>query len=145
MIREEFSVVINRPIEEVFDFVTDPAKRSQWQSATLEVRQTSEGPMGVGATMRLVIRIAGRQRKLTMEVTEYEPNRKYSAKSTSGPFPVQGSYTFESVNGGTRLTFVGEAQLGGFLKLIEPLVRRRQQKRYEADYGKLKELLEARA
>ncbi len=101
--------------------------------------------MGVGATMRLVTRIAGRQRKLTMEVTEYEPNRKYSTKSTSGPFPVQGSYTFESVNGGTRLTFVGEAQLGGFLKLIEPLVRRRQQKRYEAGLANLRDLLEAQA
>ncbi len=101
--------------------------------------------MGVGATMRYVIRVMGRQRRWTMEVTEYEPNRKYSTRSTSGPFPVQASYTFELVNGGTRVIFVGEGQLGGFLKLIEPLVVRMQQRRYEASFGKLKDLLEAQA
>ncbi len=145
MARMEVSVTIKRPVEEVFDFVTDIAKNSQWRSEILEISQTSEGPMGVGATMRVVLRVMGRQQKLTMEVTEYEPNRKFFSKSTSGPFPAQGSYIFESVNGGAKLTFVGEAQLGGFFKLIEPLVVRMQQRQWKTNFANLKDLLEAQA
>lgn len=144
MARMETSVTIRRPVEEVFDFVTNVANVMQWRSGIVELRQTSEGPMGVGATMLFVTRVMGRQIKMTMEITEYEPNRKYSTKSISGPMPAQASYTFKSVNGGTRLTFVAEAQPSGFFKLVEPLVVRMQQRRYEAELGKLKELLEAR-
>ena len=144
MTRIETSVTIRRPVEEVFDFVTNVANVTQWQSGILESSQTSEGPMGVGATMRVGVRAMGRQLRWTLEVTEYEPNQKFGWKSTSGPYPMHGGYTFESVNGGTSLTFVGEAQLGGFFKLIEPLVRRSIQKWREANFGKLKDLLEAR-
>jgi len=145
MARIEASVTIKRPVEEVFDFVTNAANVTQWRSGISESSQTSEGPVGVGATMRGVARVMGRQLKMTSEVTEYEPNRKYSTKTTSGPIPVRMSYTFESVNGGTRVIFVGDAQLGGFLKLIEPLVVRQQQRQSEAAFANLKELLEAQA
>jgi len=145
MARIEASVTIKRPVEEVFDLVTDIAKTSQWRSGISESSQTSEGPLGVGATMRVVARVMGRQLKTTLEVTEYEPNRKYSTRSTSGPIPYETSYTFEPVAGGTRVIFVGDAQLGGFLKLIEPLVVRQQRRQSEAAFGKLKDLLEAQA
>ena len=51
-IQQEHTVVIDRPIEEVFAFVTDPDNVSLWQSTSLETEQTSEGPVGVGTTFR---------------------------------------------------------------------------------------------
>jgi len=48
MIKEEKSGIIRRPIEEVFAYVSDLRHSPEWQSGLVEVRQTTEGPQGVG-------------------------------------------------------------------------------------------------
>jgi len=52
MTKVEHSVVINRPIEEVFSYVTDIGNWPQWNSGMLEGEHTSEGSMAVGTTFR---------------------------------------------------------------------------------------------
>ena len=89
-IREEHSVVIERPIEEVFAFVTDPNNDSLWQSRTLETEQTSEGEVDVGTTWRNISKFLGRRIDTTMEVTENEPPRRQCVRVTSGPIPGEG-------------------------------------------------------
>lgn len=61
MLRIESSVVINRSIEEVFAFVTDVEKFSQWSAVAEEVKRTSEGPMGVGTMSSFVAHFLGRR------------------------------------------------------------------------------------
>lgn len=143
MIRIEHSVVINRPIEEVFAFVTDIDKMSQWALELREAKKTSEGPVGVGTTFSGVVQLLGRRMENNHEVTEYEPNRKYSFKTTSGPVPMEAESTFESVAGGTRVTILAEAEPGGFFKLAEPIFARTAQRQYETNLATLKDLLEA--
>jgi hypothetical protein len=48
MTRFEQSVVINRPSEQVFDFLANPLNDPLWSSASVEIRKTSGGPVGVG-------------------------------------------------------------------------------------------------
>lgn len=145
MIKAETSVVINRPVEKVFEFVNASENAPQWRSGVLESWQTSEGPIGVGTTLTEVIRFLGRRIESTFEVMEYEPNRKISAKTTSGPISFEVSRTFESVEGGTRLTVTIEGETGGFFKLAEPLVARMTNRQIETDHANLKDLLEAQA
>jgi len=90
MVKVETSVVINRPIAEVFEFVVNPEKWPQYDSGLLEAAKTSKGPMDVGATWQEVRKFLGRRIESTNAVTAYEPNKKFSFKSTSGPFPVEG-------------------------------------------------------
>ena len=68
----EFTVntFINRPPHEVFDYVTNPANASKWQSSNLSSKWTSEGPVGVGSTVRSVSRMLGRDMEMDMEITE---------------------------------------------------------------------------
>lgn len=143
MIKVETNVVINRPIGEVFAFVTNPANGSRYQSGVQESKQTSEGPIGVGTTYHEVRQFLGRRIVSDNEVTEYEPNRQWSFKSTSGPLPVEGSYTFESTEGGTSVTMSGQAEAGSFFKLADPIVNRMVRRQLEADSANLKDLLEA--
>ena len=145
MVKLEGSVVINRPIEEVFAFLTNPENSSQWQGSVLESKQTSEGPRGVGTTGQVVSQFLGRRIESTWEVTEYELNRKTTSKSTSGPVPYELSATLETVDEGTRVTLVGEYEIGGFFKLAEPLVARMGQRQADADFANLKDLVEAQA
>jgi uncharacterized membrane protein len=145
MVKVETSVVINRPIGEVFEFVVNPESGPQWESWLLEARKTSRGPMGVGATWQEVRQFLGRRIESTNEVTEYEPNKRFWFKSASGPFPVEGGYTFEPIEGGTRVTVTGQGDTGGFFKLADPIVARMVKRQIEADSANLKEFLEAQA
>jgi uncharacterized protein YndB with AHSA1/START domain len=135
--------VINRPIEEVFAFLTNAGNSPQWQGATLESKQTSEGPVGLGTTGQSASQFLGRRIESTWEVTEYELNRRASLKTTSGPVPIEQSATLESVEEGTKVTLVAEYEVGGFYKLAEPIVARMARRQSEADFGNLKDLLEA--
>lgn len=50
MIAFETSTRINRPIEEVFSYVSDPLNLPHWNSAVQAVRKTSAGKNGVAST-----------------------------------------------------------------------------------------------
>jgi uncharacterized membrane protein len=145
MTKVEMSVVINQPIEEVFAFVADYENSPQWMAELVEAKQTSEGPIGVGTTIRAVANPLGRRAESTQEVTEYESNSKVAIKSTSGPVASKDAYTFESVAGGTKVTRVVEAEMAGFFKLAEPLVVRMMRRQFETNFAILKDLLEAQA
>jgi uncharacterized membrane protein len=139
----ETSIVIDRPLEEVFRFTTDFENQPKWQSRLLEAKKMSEGPIGVGTTWRLRAKFLGRRIEFEQECTEYAPNRIYGGKSRSGPFPIAGRQTYERVGGGTRINVTGEVQPGGFFKLAEPLVVRMLKRLTEADLANLKDLMEA--
>jgi uncharacterized membrane protein len=145
MLKLEISTVINRPVEEVFAFVSNPENFPKWISSSSEVRITSEGPIGVGTTFRPVVTFLGRRMEGESEVTEYEPNRRYVEKTISGPFPVENSMTFERIEGGTRVSLTSMAEPGGFFKLAEPLLVGLVKRQFEADLARLKDLMEAHA
>lgn len=145
MVRVETSVVVDRPVEELFGVVTNPETYSQWMLGWLGARQTSEGPMGVGATYTDTGRLLGRREEGTLVVTAYELNRKFGVKTTSGPIRGEGAYTFEPVEGGTKVTLDFEAELGGFFKLAKPIVARALKRQGEGNLAGLKDLLEAHA
>jgi len=117
MVNVEASVMIDRPVEEVWKFIMDLSKVSTWDTGVLEVKQTSTGPPGVGSTCD--IREKMRNMTISMRVTEYEPNRRFSFEHTSGP--MKGSIiteSIENIDGKTRFTFSHDLKLSGFYKLL---------------------------
>ncbi len=140
----EHSVTIERPVEKVWAYITDPRNDTEWQSMIVEAEQLSEGPMGVGTVERSTAKVLGRRFDTTFEVTEYEPNRRSRIKSTSGPFTFTGTYEVERADGGTRFTWAMEGDPGGFFKVAEPLVLRVISRQVQADLVTLKDLLETR-
>jgi len=143
--RDEASVVIDRPIEEVFAFSTDQEKIALWAGPVTEAKQTSEGPLGVGTTSTRVIHFVGRRIESNYEVTQYQPNSRFSAKTTSGPIPIVEAYTFEAGEGGTKVTVAMEGDPAGFFKLAKPIFARILKRQMENDVRTLKDLLEAQA
>ena len=133
MIAVEHILVIARPVDEVFALVTNVEDNPRWQSGVLEVRKTSQGPLGVGSTGIEVRKFLGRRIEFTFAVTEYEENRKFTFKTTSGPIPFEGTETFESVAGGTRVNLAFHFEVGGFFRLAQPIVDRMAQRLVEAD------------
>ena len=145
MATAEMSTTINRPVQDVFAVISNVEDNPKWSSAALEVKQTSAGPIGVGTTAHFVGKFIGRRMESDSVVTEFEPNRKYSWESKSGPFPLRGSFTFEPVEGGTRVNAFFEAEPGGFFKLAEPLFVGMAKRQFQGDLANLKDLMEADA
>ena len=142
MFQVQVSIVINRPLEEVFAFLSDLENNLKWRSGMLEAKKTSTGPIGMGTTYRMINNFFGRQVEGEAVVTEYKPNRKYATMNKSG-LPIKTQRTFEPVKGGTRVTFSVETELGKFFKPIEPLLASIGKRRVEADAITVKNLIEA--
>lgn len=143
MIKIESSVTINRPVEDVFEFVADNDNDTLWQSGVLVSEQPS-GPMGVGATYKQVSKIVGRKIESTIEVTEFDPNRRFAFKTTSGPLPMSGSLSCEQVaEGETKVHILGEGESSGLFKLADPIISSMVQREWDTNLANLKELMEA--
>ena len=84
MFKFEKSIMINRPQQEVFDFVTDLANDSKWQTGIVSVERTSEGPIGAGSTWRYKLKFMGREMEAEIELTSYDPPNQASVKSIGG-------------------------------------------------------------
>lgn len=136
MPRGQVSVLINRPVEEVFAFTTSLENNMRWVSAAIDSGQTSEGPARVGTSGWLVLKFLGWTIESTLEITELEWNKKATVKSTSGTVPYEATWTYEPVEGGTEFTFALE--IAGGLFGIFGLYKRRMQ----SDLTVLKELVE---
>jgi hypothetical protein len=80
----ELSIVLDRPIEEVFGFLTNLENDLKWRREWVEAVKTSEGPIGIDSTFRLVGEFLGRKIPTTYEVIEYEPNRSAAMPLLAG-------------------------------------------------------------
>jgi carbon monoxide dehydrogenase subunit G len=139
----ERSIFINRPPQEVFDFMANPANDVKWRESAVSSEWTSEGPPGVGSTLRSVDKILGREMESTSEITAWEPPNHYGQKAIGGPVPFEMTVKLEAEGDGTQLTMSGNAEPGGFFKLAEGLVRQQLEKQFDTDLKGLKSKLEA--
>jgi len=137
----ENSVRISRPVNKVFEYVTDFSNNARWQTDILEMEVTSGGQFGQGSTYRCVNRFMGQRIETEGLITAYEPDRRCSIRITAGPVIGTSSLCFEAVNGGTVFTTTGELDLTYF-RLARLLVKRKINKQLINDMDKLKAILE---
>ncbi|HJO83392.1 MAG: SRPBCC family protein [SAR202 cluster bacterium] len=139
----ELEIMIERPVDVVLDYITDISKFTQWAENAVEAVQTSDGPVGVGTTCRIVNKTMGKTLEYEFEVTEFDPGNRYTASSTSGPFPMSMTYVVEQVGDKTKLHSLTEAEPGGIMALAGPLMNRKIKKQFESAHKNLKKLLES--
>jgi carbon monoxide dehydrogenase subunit G len=145
MARAEASVTIDRPVEEVFAFMSNPENDEQWASGISDVAKTSEGPPTIGTTYRGVIRFLGQRLEWTSEVTKYQPSEAVVFSVSGGPLQLEETVSFEPVDEGTKVDVVYEGDPGGLFELGSRVVVRMWQGQMEGDLAKLKGILEAQA
>jgi hypothetical protein len=142
MINVNVNTIIYRSIQQVFDFVSKPENDFQWQYGTLETARLSKGTKNSRTIFRSIGHLIGRRNLSTFEVAEYVPNKKYSFKSLSGPLNSQTSYTFETVNGGTKINVSIQASVADLYQMDEGLVEKSLLRQLKENLALLKDLLE---
>ncbi len=138
----EVSTFINRPPQQVFDFMTDPVNTARWQNGIQSAKWVSDGPVGVGSVFHVVSQMMGRKVDMDIEVSQWNPPSLWGLKANNGPLKFENTNKFEPKDGGTQLVqdFVGE--VGGFFKLAEGMAIKQMQKQVETDAQSLKKVLE---
>jgi polyketide cyclase/dehydrase/lipid transport protein len=142
MINLTTSVLVYRPIKQVFDFISTAENDFQWKYGTLASAQVSEGAVGVGAFFRTIGHLMGRRVHETFEITEYEANRKYGFKSLSGPLQSQTLYTFEVAGGSTKISVSTQANVINFFQIRESILEKQLKKQLKENLAMLKGILE---
>ncbi len=137
------TVLIDRPIWEVFAYATKPECWPEWISGLRKVSLRSSRRVDVGTTFEQVGRYSGHTGASSWEVTEYEPPRVFACRAITGP-PSALRQVCEALSGATHLTWYIEEETAGLFK-GGPQVERAITNQIQGDLARLKGLLEARA
>jgi uncharacterized membrane protein len=142
VIEVEHTLEIGRPLDEVFEYLTDVSRLPEWQSSAESAEL--EGELRKGARIKEVRTFMGRRATSTMEVTEYDPPRRFSLQVVEGPIEYAVEHALEAVDGRTRVTFVGRGETRGVPRLMQGAVRRAVERQFVKDLEAFKRILESR-
>jgi Polyketide cyclase / dehydrase and lipid transport len=142
MVRIEGEVIINRPVEGVFDFVADERNEPRYNLQMLRVEQISPGPIGLGTKFRAESKSMGRTVEMTIEFTTFERPRRLASSTHLSTLHIQGTLTFDPVPEGTRMHWSWELEPQGIFKLMAPIIARVGRRQEETIWTGLKHLLE---
>jgi len=134
----ENTIRTERPVDEVFAFVSDFENIPKWNYYVLEVRQLSENPIGVGTTYHRIRKTDEQD----FRIIEFEPNHTVAVKTLPHSSPdLEMSFTLYEEGGTTRIRDEWKLDTGS-PTILERLVRRRVKSAVAENLAKLKELLE---
>ena len=142
MFTRSVSVVIARPPDEVFAFVSDARNRPSWDDSVDSEELTSPEPIGVGSTVRTRMRSMGRDYEIDWEIVEHEPPTRQRIESTSGPFSTTLVYELAGDGDGTSVRFSVTGRPTALLRLMQPLIARTSQRNLDQAFARLKRVLE---
>lgn len=140
------SLEVDRPAQEVFDYVTDPSRFSEWQKGVVDGHRQGDGPVSVGDKCVNTRRIGFAKRQVTSEITRLEPPRIWSVRGVDGPIRAEVDVDVQPLEEAnrSRLTVTLDFTGHGIGTLIVPLVIRPQAAReMAANMRRLKQRLEA--
>lgn len=143
MIQIQSTVVIKRPIQEVWDFVSDCANEPQWHTDCSAARMTSPPPLRPGSTQAWAMSYA-KGAEATLKVTALNPGRREQLETIAGPMDIKPTltYTFEPVGETTRFTRAMDVRPTGKTRGMEPFLRRMMTNNNASYVQNLKQLLE---
>ncbi len=143
MVHIEGEIVINRPVEEVFDVVADERNEPRYNLRLLWVEQISSGPIGRGTRFRAATKTMDRPVEMSIEFTDYERPLRLASLTHLPTMEIQGALTFDSLpEGRIRMRWSWELEPRGVMRLLRPLLARMGKRQEETVWAGLKQFLE---
>jgi uncharacterized membrane protein len=134
----ENTIRIDRPVDEVFAFLSDFENIPKWNYYVLEVKQLSEGLIGIGTTYHQVRKTDEQY----VRITAFEPNQTVAMKTLPQSSPaLQMRFTLYEEGNTTRIRDEWKLDTGR-PAIFEKLARGRVKSAVAENLAKLKELLE---
>ncbi len=115
-------VTIAAPVDEVFDLVADERNEPKYNPRIVRAEKVSEGPVGQGARFVAEPKGMGAKGGMTLEVLEYDRPHRLHNVVRSSYMQVDGTLTFDDVDGGTRLRWDWDMGLVGPMRVLSPVL-----------------------
>jgi len=135
---------IAKPATDVFAFFSDASNNPSWQKGQRSCVWTTPPPIGVGSMYDQEAKFLGRRVFTRFEVVEFDPGRAMTIQSIQGSFPIRVRRSVEPI-GSDRCRVVADisGEPAGFFRLASKPLQRLAQRSVDADYDRLKKLLES--
>jgi uncharacterized protein YndB with AHSA1/START domain len=142
MITFETDVQIERPLAEVFAYVSEPLNFPRWNSAVEVVREMSAREGGVGSSYVMERELPSGRAVNRLDVVASEAPHEFAVRASAGPTPFLYRYRFASENGETIVKLDAEVELPGAASFIPHVARRAIKSGADDNLATLKRILE---
>jgi Polyketide cyclase / dehydrase and lipid transport len=116
------AIAIDRPVNAVFDFVTDERNEPLYNSALLRSDKVSDGPVGVGTRFHAIHKTARRPVAMDVQITAYDRPRRMTSRTTMSWSEIDGELTFDPEGDSTKMRWVWNVRPKGLAKLLWPFI-----------------------
>lgn len=138
-------IIINKPIDKVAEYAANPDNAPEWYVNIKTAEWKSSKPLTVGSLITFKAQFLGKQLEYTYKIKEFIPGQKLVMRTAEGPFPMETTYTWQTVdNNKTRMTLRNAGRPSGFSKLFAPFMATMMKKANRKDLKKIKEILESK-
>lgn len=143
MVDVETEIVINRDLDVVADYSSDPSNAPEWYVNIEAVDWLGEPALEVGSKMEFRASFLGRRLRYTYEIIDLVPGERLVMRTAQGPFPMETTYTWSVVGDeSTRMTLRNRGEPQGFSKLVAPFMAPAMRRANHKDLARLKAILE---
>jgi len=135
----ENGIRINKSVQEVFQYASNPENYPAWNNYVENVRRLTSGPLAAGSRFHQL----RREDEQVLEIAAFEPGHSITIRTVPPSKPeLVREMRFESREGATEIVDRWELQLG-IPGVIEVIAKRKVREAVRENLGKLKSLLEA--
>jgi ribosome-associated toxin RatA of RatAB toxin-antitoxin module len=144
MVKVERSILLNAPVEQVFDYMADVHSNLEIIPGMIDIRDIQETPSHIGSHFRWTYKMAGIKFDGETTVLEWEQYKRVVTDSKGG-IRAKWYFTYGREAAGSKLTIAVEYEvpmpvLG---KLAEAVVHRQNEKELELALSNVKAHVEA--
>lgn len=145
MVHLEKKVTIQRPVEDVFGYMSDAENDAHWRTNVKSIERTTGGDHSkIGSEYRQVLKGPGGGLRADLRYTEFEPNKRIAFETIEGSIRPDGQIDFSAPTpDSTEVHFRLDWQPTGAWKIFAPVMKKILEKNMHASYDNLKQKLEA--
>ena len=143
MAQSEGEILIDQPVDVVFDYVADQSNEPHYNPHMIRAEKITPGPVGKGTRFRSAVASMGRTAEMLIEYTGYDRPTLLASTITMAQADFSYLLMFEPAGAGTRMRWAGQVRPKGAFRLLGPVISwlgTRQERRI---WASLKQHLEA--
>lgn len=112
------SIIIHKPVEEVFNYILDVDHIPNIMPNVVRLEMVTEAPIRKGSKFIETRSIRGRKAQAEIEVVQFDRNKRYSTISVANGITITYKYSFEPIDEGTQVQFEGFVQIKGIFGFL---------------------------
>ena len=136
------TAVVARPLEQVFDYVSDFTTTTEWDATALQARKLTPGAVGVGTRFEVICALPIGSININYEVEELQANKSIVLKGSSRLFDIQDKISFTAADHGTQIDYRAEFFFKPLIKPLAPSIRKGLERMGRESVAGLAEALE---